>query len=344
MTAHAAVAIDDDLSAGEAGVAVGAADFEAAGGVDVDGDGGVPPLAQDGLDDVLDDLLLELVLAIVPGGVVLGREDDGVDADGLVVLILDGHLALGVGAEARNLVRAADVGLALDELVRELDGEGHELRGVLAGEAEHHALVAGAFAVDAHGDVVGLLVDGDHDAGAVGVEAHVAGGVADLADGLADEVGDADVGVGGDFAGDDDQAGAAEGFAGDAAEWVIGDHRVEDRVGDLVGHFVGVTHGDRFGGEQLRARHLNLYSSQPYLRGCLGCADRRVPGPAVVKDGNDRPNLHTNFARGFHRATQDYQYSGADAWDKGACDEGSGAGLGVLSRRGGGAGFAAVWL
>jgi hypothetical protein len=54
---------------------------------------------------------------------------------------------------------------ALDEAVGELDRQGHEGFGrFAAGEAEHHALVAGALAVDAHGDVGGLLVEGDDDA------------------------------------------------------------------------------------------------------------------------------------------------------------------------------------
>ena len=50
-------------------------------------------------------------------------------------------------------------------------GRGHQLGVLVAGVAEHHALVAGAAGVHAHGDVAGLLVDaGDHGAG-VGVEA-----------------------------------------------------------------------------------------------------------------------------------------------------------------------------
>ena len=57
MTAHAAVGIDDDLAAGEAGVAHGSADDEATGGVDVILGVGVEQLrGDDGLDDVLQDL------------------------------------------------------------------------------------------------------------------------------------------------------------------------------------------------------------------------------------------------------------------------------------------------
>ena len=58
MAAHAAVGVDDDLAAGEAAVALGPADHEAAGGVDevlgllVEQLGG-----DDRLDDLLEDVL-----------------------------------------------------------------------------------------------------------------------------------------------------------------------------------------------------------------------------------------------------------------------------------------------
>jgi hypothetical protein len=126
----------------------------------------------------------------------------------------------------------------------------HQLRGFAAGVAEHHALVARAFLVDAHGDVAGLLVEGHQHAAGVGVEPHVAGGVADLADDLADDLGDVRVGRGGHFAGDDDQAGAAERLAGHAAAGVIRQEGIEHGVRDLVGNLVGVAHRDGFGREK----------------------------------------------------------------------------------------------
>ena len=43
-----------------------AADFEASCRVDVDGDSGVPPLAEHGFEDVLDDFAFEFVLLVVP--------------------------------------------------------------------------------------------------------------------------------------------------------------------------------------------------------------------------------------------------------------------------------------
>ena len=75
--------------------------------------------------------------------------------------------------------------------------------------------------VDADGDVRGLLLEGDQDAGGVAVEAVLGLGVADLVDGLADDVADLDVALGGDFAGDHGQAARQQGLDGDAAAGVL---------------------------------------------------------------------------------------------------------------------------
>ncbi len=57
MTAHAAVGVDNYLAASESGVAVGSADYESAGGVDVVLGGGVHHIGGNyGIDDVLLDL------------------------------------------------------------------------------------------------------------------------------------------------------------------------------------------------------------------------------------------------------------------------------------------------
>jgi hypothetical protein len=55
-----------------------------------------------------------------------------------------------------------------------------------------------------------------------------------------------DVGFGGDFSGDDDQAGGGEGFAGDPAEGVFGEAGVEDGVRNLVGDLIGMAFGYGF--------------------------------------------------------------------------------------------------
>jgi hypothetical protein len=84
----------------------------------------------------------------------LGGEDHGVDAGGLAIfVVLDGDLALAVGAEVGELAGLADGGELAGELVGQGDGGRHQLGGLIGGVAEHHALVAGTAGVNALGDV-----------------------------------------------------------------------------------------------------------------------------------------------------------------------------------------------
>ena len=83
------------------------------------------------------------------------------------------------------------------------------------------------------------------------VEAVVGARVADVADGVADDRLDVDVGRRGDLAEDHDQAGRRGGLARDPGVRVLADDRVQDGVGDLVAHLVGMAFGDRLGGEQV---------------------------------------------------------------------------------------------
>ena len=106
MGRGSAVSIDDDLSPGESAVAVGTADKELAGRIDVPhrlfGD---PILGQ-----CLSDMRLDDVAHVIGGKALiemLVRDDDLSDADRLAVLVPDGHLTFGVRPKPRLLARAA---------------------------------------------------------------------------------------------------------------------------------------------------------------------------------------------------------------------------------------------
>ncbi len=187
-------------------------------------------------------------------------------ATGLVVHVADGDLGLAVGAQVVERAVLADRGEALGEAVGQRDRERHELRRLVAGVAEHHALVARAGdvevvgvaghavlegVVDALGDVGRLLVDGVEDGAGVGGEAELGVRVADLADRLAGDLLDVDVDGRRDLTGHDHQPRVDEGLAGDAPVRVVAQHGVEDAVRDLVGHLVGVTLGDGLGSEEV---------------------------------------------------------------------------------------------
>ena len=123
-------------------------------------------------------------------------------------------------------------------------GQRHELGRLAAGEAEHHPLVAGAELaalrrrvvadlerrVDALRDVRRLALDRDQRAAGLVVEAVVGLRVADVADGVADDLLEVDVGLRRDLAEDDDEAGRGRGLARDPRVRIVADDRVEDGV------------------------------------------------------------------------------------------------------------------
>jgi hypothetical protein len=267
VRAGAAVGVDDDLAAGQAAVALRAADDEAAGRVDQVLGVLQPFLGQHRLDDLLDDGFDERglhLVAVALVGAVLGGQHHGVDAVRLAVHIAHRHLALGVGAQEGQAAVLAQLGLALHQAVRVVDRRGHQLGRFVAGVAEHQALVAGAGVqvvvagvVHALGDVVGLLVVADHDGAALVVDAVFGVVVADALDGVARDLDVVDVRVGGDLAGQHHEAGVGQRLGGHAAARVLLEDRVEDRVGDLVGDLVGMAFGDGFGREEKVVRHLN---------------------------------------------------------------------------------------
>jgi len=98
VAAVTAVGVDDNFAASETGVAHGSADDEAAGWVDVILGVFVEHSHwHDWLDDVFENGVAQIVVG--NGFTVLGRNDDGVHADGLAVTIFDRDLGLAVGPE-----------------------------------------------------------------------------------------------------------------------------------------------------------------------------------------------------------------------------------------------------
>ena len=102
------------------------------------------------------------------------------------------------------------------------------------------------------------------------VEADVAVGVTDAAHGFLRDLAVIDVGLGGDFAGNHDEAGGFRVSAGDAAGRVDGEDRVEDGIGNLVGNLVGMAFADGFG----RKRYSAMTAPETKNPGCSGVALR----------------------------------------------------------------------
>lgn len=210
-------------------------------------------------DDLLDDLLLDLLAQLLCGDVraVLGGDDDGMDALGndgtVVVLVLNGDLSLGVGAQPRQGAIAAGSGHGSIELVRQEQGQGEELRSLIGGIAEHDTLVTsaelleGLVVVETLGDIGRLLLNGDEEVQGLVVETLGGIVIADALDGLTDNLLVVDLGLGSDLAEDHDHAGLGSRLAGNLGKRILSKAGIEDGIGNLVGNLVGVTLTDRLG-------------------------------------------------------------------------------------------------
>src|SRR5229473_6871654 len=216
MAAVTAIGVHDDLATREARISHGSADDESASRIDMvfrvlvhHG------LGEDGLDDFVQDGFVQIALRNFLA--VLGGNYRAINAGRAAVNVFDCDLGFSVGAEEVNDPGLADFSETARELVRDLDGHGHQLGSLIAGKAEHQSLIAGAAGVHAHGDVVRLLLDGADDTTGFSVEAVLGAGVADVTDHFAGDIGEIDVGFRGDFTGNDNETGGDQRLTGHAA-------------------------------------------------------------------------------------------------------------------------------
>ena len=305
-------------------VAHGPADDEAAGGVHVDlgvaRASSTPSACQHGAHHVLHDGGAQLARRATLLGVLRGH-DHLLHARRAAVHVAHGHLSLAVGAQVRQRGVLAHGRQALGQAVRQVDGHRHERGRLVAGVAEHHALVARADAlvgvvagqavlglpalVDALRDVRALLVNGVEHAARVAVEAELGAVVADVGEHLAHDAGHVHVGLRADLARDHDHARGGHGLAGAShlrrvGRAAVGRHvalgrklgflgqdGVQDGVRYLVAHLVGMPLGDGLGREQIRCMrvgHGSPFSS--YVHGAP--LPREAPGLSPSKVSTPR--------------------------------------------------------
>ena len=323
MAAHAAVGVHDDLAAREARVSHGTADDEASGGVHVDL-GVVGQLhalgRQHRLHDVLDERGLERGVLHVVG--VLRGHDHLLHARRAAVHVAHGNLRLAVGAQIRHGAVLAYRGQSLGQAVRQVDGQGQERLRLVAGVAEHHALVARAHGVvrvvagasvlglprrvDAERDVRALLVDGVDDAAGLAVEAVLRAVVADVAQHLAHDAGHVHVRLRADLAGHEHHARGGQRLAraahlrrvgrlavrrdvaGGSQLGLLRQDGVEHRIGYLVAHLVRMAFRHGFGREDVRRFNLShellLHRCRLYHLGTAGQVGAGIIEPTLSPD------------------------------------------------------------
>jgi len=239
---HAAVGVDDDLAAGQTAVALWAADNKSARRVDMNLGVVVEEFVRQRLhDDVVANFLSDFFDRNVLR--MLARDDYGLDTSGPVALILDRHLRFSVRPQPVELTAAARGTEAPGELVSHDQRHRHQLGRLVGRVSEHQPLVTRTTGVHSLGDIRRLRIDrGNNGAGLV-IEAELRPRIADLPDGFAHYCRKVDVGHGRDFTCDKSEARCDESLAGHSAVLVLGQHRVQNRVGDLICDLVRMTLG-----------------------------------------------------------------------------------------------------
>ena len=122
--------------------------------------------------------------------IVLGGNDNGLNAfRRIVIRILDGHLRFGIGPQVRHWTGrlAANVRQFLQQAMRQIQRQRHEILRFTARITEHHALVTGALVLgigpfNSLVDVFGLLVNRAQYTTRLRLEHVIAFGIADSAD------------------------------------------------------------------------------------------------------------------------------------------------------------------
>jgi hypothetical protein len=163
----------------------------------------------------------------------------------------------------RQAAVTAQIGLTLDQTVRQVDRQRHQFRRFFTRITEHQTLVASALievvvvcAVHTLSDVRRLLVVSDQHRAAAVVDTVVGVVVADALDGVTRDLDVIDVRGGGDFTGQHDETRIAQRFGCDTRVFVLLEDGVENGVRDLVRDFVGMAFGDGFGSEEIVVCHV----------------------------------------------------------------------------------------
>ena len=241
-------------------------------------------------DDALPDVLPQLLDFKI--GAVHHGHHHGLNAHHLVILVvLRRHLGFAVGTEQ---VVAADAG---SQPVGQGPGhggrQGHQLLGLGAGTAEHHALVSGAayLVIGAQGDVGRLGVNPALDFHGVGVKAALRVHIADFPDHLPGNGRIVHLGRGGNLAADEAEVGGDHGFAGYPGVGVLSQAGIQDGIGDSVCHLVRVAAGNTFRGKK---SFFHIYS---FL--ALGFPPKNIKNPHTEDSMCALSNPHLSFAAGF---------------------------------------------
>jgi hypothetical protein len=212
-----------------------------------------------GWDGLKNNLFLDLLSQLLGGDIsaVLGRDDNCVNTernDGAVVmLVFNGDLGLGVWAEPRKSTVSSGSRHGGIQLVRHEEGEGEKFGGLVSGIAKHDTLITSTevleslLVVETLGNIWGLLLNGNEEVKCLVVETLGRVIVADVLDGISDNLLVVQLGLGGDLTKYHDHTGLGSSLASNLGEGILSQAGIKNSIGHLVGDLVRVTLAYRLG-------------------------------------------------------------------------------------------------
>ena len=292
MVRRATIGVDDDLASGQSRIRGRTAKYERAGRVHqhtvfIVRHAIGKHVVKHRANHMFSQLFLEP--SLIHFGIMLRGDQHGIETDRtIVVVIFDGHLSFAVRSQVRHFTALAHFGQTMGQAVGQIDRQRHEHVGLIAGVAEHHALVAGSLrliALFAGGrgllltvetchtlvDFGALLGQGDHHAAGVGIEADPGTGVTDVPDHGTHDVLDVAISLAGHLAEHEELSGGSAGFHGHMRLRILTQHIVENRIGNLIADLVRMSFRHRFGGNQLQFSHAGCSFPRAVIPTPPGC-------------------------------------------------------------------------
>ena len=166
-------------------------------------------------------------------GRMLGRQHNGINRNRPPIDVAQSDLALGIRTQPGQTAVAAQIGLTLDQPMREVDRRRHEFGCLIAGVAKHQALIASTLIeivvmrpIHTTRDIGTLLVVCNQHRTAAIVDAVLGIVITNAANRIPSHVDVIDLGVRRDFTRQNHQASITQGLGGDARIGVLGQNRI----------------------------------------------------------------------------------------------------------------------
>ena len=245
----ATIGVHNDLTAGQASVTVGAADYEITCGIDMDV-GNVRNIEtvvlQNRSNDTLPDVLTQLFHLEIR--TVHDGDNHSIHTNHIALFVIF-HGNLGLAVRAQQIGGMDTLGQTVAQSPGQGYRQGHQLGSLGAGTTEHHTLVAGTayFIISTQRDICRLGMDTALDLHRIRIEAVAGIDITDLTNSLTGNFLVIYHSFGGNLTADDAEVGGHHGFTSNTGCRILSQASIQDGIRNRVSNLIGVAVGYTFG-------------------------------------------------------------------------------------------------